>query len=225
MASVKLPEQRFLTRKVIIVTVLLVAVTVMFYSKMDVAAWQAKAEGLSWWLILLLMAVLPVVGFPASFLYVVAGASFGGFWGLLLASLSIVFNLLITYGLTSSYLYRPIMNLLQRAHYRVPQVPESEYVSVTFLIALVPSAPYTVKNYALPLAGVPLKIYFWVCLPVHIFNASLAIFFGDLFGNFTPGRIIFLASYGAVNIGLCYYVARRLYARKRQATELVAKEK
>ncbi|MGI8965379.1 MAG: hypothetical protein ACR2H1_04740 [Limisphaerales bacterium] len=59
----------------------------------------------------------------------------------------------------------------------------------------------------------PLKIYFWVCLPVYVFRSSLAIFFGDMTKDLTPGKITFLISYFLVKVAICAYILWRLRRR------------
>lgn len=203
---------------------LLVGAVLVFRYGADLKSVQEKMSALNGGIVFVLLSVLPLVGFPATLLYVVAGAKFGSFWGLVVTALSIMVNLAATFWVTKTFLHDPLTEWFSRSKYRLPQVPKGEEVPITLFTALIPSAPYTVKNYLLPLAGIPFRIYFWICLPIHVFNASVGIFLGDFFGELTTGRTIFLISYGVVNIGVCYYVVRRLLARRKRTKKQESEE-
>jgi uncharacterized membrane protein YdjX (TVP38/TMEM64 family) len=196
----------------------------LFYWGIDPARFHAWVEDMNGVVVFLLMVVLPVFGFPASIVFVVAGAKFGSGWGLLAISVSIALNLLGTYWICSSFLRRFVLSIFERTKYRMPQVPEGEYVPITLLMVLVPGLPYSVKNYLLALAGVPFKPYFFASLPGHIFHASLALFFGDLSEELTLGRILFLVAYALLLAGLSRHVIRRLRARRREQEQPGANE-
>jgi uncharacterized membrane protein YdjX (TVP38/TMEM64 family) len=191
----------------------------IFFWGIDPTVFHGWVEEMHGALVFLLMALLPLVGFPASIIFVVAGAKFGSGWGLLAVSASIALNLLATYWICTSFLRRFVKSVFQKTKYRMPQVPEGEYVSITLLTVLVPGLPYSAKNYLLVLGGVPFKPYFWAALPGHIFHASLALFFGDLSDDLTPGRIAFLVVYALLLAGLSRHVVRRLKAHRRPEAE------
>jgi uncharacterized membrane protein YdjX (TVP38/TMEM64 family) len=157
-----------------------------------------------------------------SVLYAVVGAKFGPVVGLILAALAIVVHLGGSWWIAHSWLKRPLDVLFLKLRYHKPQVPEGEYVPVCLLVALVPGAPYTVKNYLLVLGGVPLRAFFWTCLPAHFFHASLAILFGDFTAAMTGPRIVFLVAYALLLSVLSHRVVRRL-RKHRRATELPAR--
>jgi uncharacterized membrane protein YdjX (TVP38/TMEM64 family) len=191
-----------------------VLLIVLFYWGVDPKVFHREVESWNGWLVFLLMAVLPLIGFPASIIFVVAGAKFGSGWGLVVVSGSIAINLLASYWICSSLLRGFVEAVFRRTKYRMPQVPEGEHVSVTLLTALLPGIPYTGKNYGLVLAGVPFRPYFWTSLPAHMFHASLALFFGHFTEEMTAGKIIFLIVYGLVLAALSRRVIRRLRARR-----------
>lgn len=194
--------------------VLFVVLGVIFYKEIDPKVFHRWATGLSGWLVFALLTFLPLVGFPVSVLFVVAGAKFGSLWGTIWVSVSIVIHLVVTYWVTTTFLHDRIAAIFGRTRYKMPKIPAGEHIPVTLLTALVPGVPYAAKNYLLVLAGVPWRVYVGVCLPAHIFHASLAIIFGDLTKDLTTGRVIFLSAYAAVVILLGRYVVKRLQNKK-----------
>jgi uncharacterized membrane protein YdjX (TVP38/TMEM64 family) len=172
------------------------------------------AQKLNGGLVFALSVILPLLGIPVSAVYAVVGAKFGPGWGLLLATIAIALHLLGSWWIAHSWLQRPLAALLRKMGRRKFEVPRGESVPVCLLVALVPGASYTLKNYLLVLAGVPFRPFFWTLLPAHLVHATLALFFGDFTGAMTPGRIIFLCVYAAVLIGLGHYVVRRLKRQK-----------
>jgi uncharacterized membrane protein YdjX (TVP38/TMEM64 family) len=201
------------TRTFWIVSIICVAICIIIFSFVDTKAMHDWARTVPGWLVFAFMAFLPLVGVPVSFTYVMGGARFGAIGGLIAAAFAIAINLLLTYWLTKSVLHRPIAAFFKKTKYRMPQVPDGEYVSVSLLTALIPGLPYTAKNYLLVLAGVPFRFFFWVCLPAHFVHASLGIFFGDMTKDLTTPKIIFLIVYGIVLTLLCRRVVKRLLGK------------
>jgi uncharacterized membrane protein YdjX (TVP38/TMEM64 family) len=152
-----------------------------------------------------------------SLLYAMGGARFGPGWGLALATVAIVLHLLLSWWIGHSWLKRPLHALLHALHGPVPHLAAAEEVPVCLLVSLVPGVPYAIKNYALALAGVRFRTFFWVCLPAHFFHAVPGVWFGDFTRGFTPGRIIWLLLYVGVLAGLTHGIVRRLRARRRMA--------
>ncbi|MDQ6630228.1 MAG: VTT domain-containing protein [Verrucomicrobiota bacterium] len=199
----------------IMILIFLVAAA-LFYFGVDFKRLHAEIARFHGVIVFLFMASLPLVGFPVSLVYVVAGSKFGSGAGLLLCAVAIAVHLIGTYWI-ARFLRKPLENFLRKRNYQLPQVPGGEELPITLLTALIPGLPYAARNYLLALSGVPLKIYFWVCLPVYVFRSSLAIFFGDMTKNLTPGKITFLISYFLIKVTICAYILRRLRLRtKRQ---------
>lgn len=183
------------------------------FSFIDTKALHDWAQTVPGWLVFAFMAFLPLIGVPMSLLLIIGGARFGKTWGLIAAAASISINLLLTYWLAKFVLHKPIAAFFKKTKYKMPQVPDGEYVSVSLLTALVPGLPYTPKNYLLVLAGVPLRHYFWTCLPAHFAHATLGILFGAMTKDLTKGKIIFLILYGIGLTLLCRHVVKRLKAK------------
>ncbi|MEO5803924.1 MAG: VTT domain-containing protein [Verrucomicrobiota bacterium] len=212
------------TRTFWIVSIVGVIICIVLFSLIDTKALHSWAKTVPGWLVFAFMAFLPVVGVPVSILFVIGGARFGPVGGMISAAFAIAINLLLTYWVTKFVLTKPIAAFFKKTKYKMPQVPEGEYASVSLLTALVPGLPYAAKNYLLVLAGVPFKYYFWVCLPAHFLHATLGILFGGMTKDLTKGKIIFLIIYGIVLTVLCHRVVKRLKEKSSKPTK-AAKEK
>jgi uncharacterized membrane protein YdjX (TVP38/TMEM64 family) len=213
-ADVKRKHSRWFYVVLGICFTIFILVGVIFYREVDPKAFHKWATDLPGWLVFVLLALLPLTGFPVSVLFVVAGAKFGSGWGTAIVAGSIVIHLLASFYLATHFLHDWMTALFRRTRYKMPQIPKGEHVPVTLLTTLVPGVPYAAKNYLLVLGGVPFRAYMLVCLPAHIFHASLAIFFGDLTRDLTRGRLIFLGTYTAIIILLGRYVVKRLRTRR-----------
>lgn len=186
-----------------------------YYYGIDFKYLSERAERLDSFLVFLLITLLPMVGVPVTLLYALAGAKFGSYLGLIIVALATIFNLALTYWVTSRFFHDPIQAFFEKTKYSIPQIPKGEYVPVCLLSTVVPGIPYGIKNYMLVLAGVPFRPFLWVSFPVYTINASIAIFFGDFMENLTPGKITFLVVYGLFLLWLGRYVYMRL-KRKRE---------
>jgi uncharacterized membrane protein YdjX (TVP38/TMEM64 family) len=157
-----------------------------------------------------LAVVLPLAGVPVTLLYAACGARFGHLAGLILVAAIIALHLLGSWFIANSWLKQPLSRLLKRFGRRPPEIPSGARVPVCLLVALTPGISYALKNYLLALAGVPFRQFFWTLLPAHFFHATLAILFGDFTGAMTTPRVLFLAVYAVVLIGLSHLIYRRL---------------
>jgi uncharacterized membrane protein YdjX (TVP38/TMEM64 family) len=214
------------SKLLIIASIVCFAILILLFAKFfDAKKVHTWTEGINPWVVFGCLVVLPLVGFPVSVLFVVTGVKFGKGPGLAVVAVAIALHLVLSYWLGKSVLKGPIEKLFSKSKYKMPVVPEGEYVSISLLTALMPGIPYTVKNYLLVLGKVPFKPYFWCCLPSNWFHASLAVLFGGFSKEFTPLRIGLLVAYGVVLTVLCRHVVKRLKARKGAAqTALLSQE-
>lgn len=182
----------------------------------DLKSLHERAENLNGLLVFLIVAITPLLGFPVSVAYVLAGAKFGSWGGMGMVMLAIVVHLLGSWWIARSWLRRLLNRILDRFKLSIPQIPEGEDVPICLLVALVPGISYTLKNYMLVLAGARFHPFFWTCLAANAFHASLAVFFGDFTSDLNRPRIIFLVAYGIVLLGLSHYVVHRLSRRRKK---------
>ncbi len=194
--------------RAIIVGVLLLAGLVVLSQQVDVEDVHAFTERQDSWLVFVLITVLPLLGFPVSVLHVVAGMRWGPQVALPLVALSIVIQLLASYALVR--LFRPLFEK-RLARFR-EKIPKGAHGPVSLFTALLPGVPYFIKNYVLPLIGIPLPTYLLWCLPLHVLRSSVAVIFGDQSDQLTPGRIAGFAVYFILITLSCAWVFRRIRA-------------
>ena len=163
-----------------------------------------------WLIVFLLVATLPIFGFSIVICYLVVGLKFGAGWGVVVMALAAAVHLLGSHWIARTFLRKRIEAFIAKKKYQLPHVPEGENVSISLMTAVIPGLPYCVRNYLLALAGVPLRIYFWVCLAVYVIRSVLAIFAADFSADLTGDKVLFLAGVFLVKVGICAYVIKRL---------------
>lgn len=172
-----------------------------------------------------LMAVLPVFGFSIAAVYVIAGAKFGLGMGAVVIIGVTAFHLLATHAITRGFLRKPLEKYLEKHRRHLPDFPPSENVAVAVLVALVPAVPYFARNYILALSDVPLRVYFWVCLPLYVIRSYVTLSLGDLSGHMEMRRIWVLAAVYAVKLSICallLYRVRKHLKKRNSAVDSAA---
>ena len=111
------------------------------------------------WLFVVLMLLLPLMGFPLTVFLLAAGIKFGFLEGFAITAVIIGVHLVITYLLTNSLLRPYIWKLLARTRYDLPEISARHRLVFSLVFMAVPALPYTVKNFSLALLNVPLRIY------------------------------------------------------------------
>jgi len=120
----------------------------------------ARSENTSPVAFVVLMAVLPILGFPISLFLVAAGLKFGLLGGLVVSAATMPIHLVAAYLLAGRLLRDPIRRLARKVGYDPPRIPASSAGTFTFVFFAIPGIPYTLKNLLLPLGGVSFRLYF-----------------------------------------------------------------
>lgn len=192
------------------------------------AAWLALA-GLDWQAIpralgrlpsaaiLGVTAVLPLAGFPISMVYLVIGARYGPGLGLAVVAGITAAHLLGTHGIARGFLREPLRRSLERRGHRVPAVPPGENAAVALMVMLAPAVPYFMRNYVLALSGIPLRVYFWVALPVHVLRSYVALFLGDFTGDPSSRGLVLIGLIYGAKLAVFAAIAWRLRRRHKRA--------
>jgi uncharacterized membrane protein YdjX (TVP38/TMEM64 family) len=174
----------------------------------DIEAVHAEADRLNPIAAFVLLVLLPLIGFPASILHVVAGIRFGGKLGLALVSLSILLQLLASYAIVQVWRDRlDRSRWLKRVRERLP---EGTHSGLSILAVLLPGAPYAAINYVLPLIGVPLRTYLLCCWPIHTLRSTITVFLGDQSDRLTASRLAVLALYALAIFAASWWTYRRV---------------
>jgi uncharacterized membrane protein YdjX (TVP38/TMEM64 family) len=156
------------------------------------------------------------LGFSISLIYLVIGAVFGGPWGIVVVAGITAVHLLASHWIGHGFLRARLQRWLEKRKKHFPTLPPGEEVSVALMMALVPGPPYFARNYLLAVSDIPLRVYFWVCWPVYVARSCVALFLGDLAGEFSPERLLILGSIFALKVGICAYILHRLRKRIRR---------
>jgi uncharacterized membrane protein YdjX (TVP38/TMEM64 family) len=164
-------------------------------------------------LVFALMATLPVCGFSVAVVYLVAGIKFGPVLGGVAVAGATAVHLLATHWICQTVLRAPLQRFLKRRKHELPHVPEGENASVAAMAALIPGLPYFARNYLLALTDVPLRVYFWVCLPIYVIRSYIVILLGDLGTDMSSKTFWILVSVYVLKLSICGYLLWRIRRR------------
>lgn len=209
--------RRFRNQLAAAALVLLIAgvLTFFFASEVEWAEIKRALAALPVVPLLLLMVLLPPLGLSISVVYLVAGARFGPVVGGAVVAGVTAAHLLLMHGIARGVMRGPIERLLARRHHHLPSVPEGENASLATVAALAPGLPYFSRNYLLALAGVPLRIYFWICLPLYVLRSYVTIFLGDLTQSPDRGKLTLLVAVWVLKLAVCGWLVWRFHRRHR----------
>ncbi len=196
-------------------SLLAIAIVAGLCEEVDWHALRQSLETMDRVPLLTLVAVLPIIGFSIALIYLVVGAVFGGWMGLIVIAGATAVHLLGSHWIARSFLRAPVQRFLKQRKYRMPELPEGEKWAVVLMTALVPGLPYFVRNYLLALSDIPLRTYFWICWPVFVIRSAVVIFLGDFSGDISGRRVAVLGTVLAVKVVICAYLIHRLRARRK----------
>ncbi len=168
----------------VLLGVLLVALVlgVLHYTDFEWRDAPALLQRVNRPLALLLMATLPIVGFPISAVYLAAGAVFGPWIGGLVVTGATLVHVFATHVLARTVLRKRIETWRRKWSRRIPPVPPEQNVSLVAMIVIVPALPYLARNVLLALSATPLRNLLLVAVPLYVARSYVTIFIGDL-GN------------------------------------------
>jgi uncharacterized membrane protein YdjX (TVP38/TMEM64 family) len=156
----------------------------------------------------LAMALLPAIGMPIAFFSLTAGSVFGPQLGmptvLLLSLLAITVNITLSYWLANRALRPLLERVVKRLGYPLPTVDPRNATDLIVLLRVTPGLPFSVQNYLLGLAGVPIARYLLLsCLIALPLNAAVIVFGDGLLrgqgGMALMGLMLLLAAMAALH--------------------------
>jgi uncharacterized membrane protein YdjX (TVP38/TMEM64 family) len=168
-----------------------VIVLSVFWGRLDLAELHARARDLPGVAVIAAITLLPMVGFPVSWLHLVAGVRFGFVVGMVVVAVTSVLHHVLCWGLTRLLPARffarlePWRERLRGAGHR----------DATLLCCLLPGMPYTVQLYLMPIIGVPFGLMFGLSSLLHTGRAVVTILLGDMSDELTPAKVAVLALY------------------------------
>jgi len=157
--------------------------------------------------------VLPLVGVPASPLWVATGVRLGAWWGGLLSAGALALNLTLGYWLARKWLRGPIAAWLHARGRRVPQIPETEETLWILLLRVTPGVPLCAQNYLLGLARVRFSRYLCISFPAQLAYVIAFVSLGDAFKDSNVWRGM-LAVSGLVAVAVAVLLVHRYLGRK-----------
>jgi uncharacterized membrane protein YdjX (TVP38/TMEM64 family) len=169
-------------------------------------------------LFLTLFAVLPIFGAPFSPFLILAGIKFGVWGGLGLLMAAMPVHMLVTFGI-AHLLHRQLRRFMERFGYTVPEIPSERAALYSFIWLALPGMPYAVKNFALPLAGVPFRHCLWMNWAVQGVYAVGFVVLGRSAAEMNAA--IFLAAIALLGgaYGLVRWLKRRYHAEVERMAE------
>lgn len=182
------------TRRLLLRAALVAAAVIalsIFWGRLDVAELHARARGLSGVAVIAAITLLPLIGFPVSWLHLIAGVRFGFVSGMIVVAVTSVLHHVLGWALTRLLPARfftrlePWRERLRGAGHR----------DATLLCCLLPGMPYTVQLYLMPVIGVPFALMFGLSSLLHTGRAVVTILLGDLSDELTPTKVTVLALY------------------------------
>jgi uncharacterized membrane protein YdjX (TVP38/TMEM64 family) len=192
--------------------VVIAAVVWLTTDRNFVAEWREEAGPIPFFIAL---SILPALGFPTTPFFILAGAMYGVWIGLLGSGIAIAANLVLCYWISHSKLRPWMVKRLARTRYRIPEFSEAGKRGTRFalLVRFAPGIPTFLKNYILGLAGVPFRTYFVLSFIFNGLYAATLIVLGESvfdrdFG--TAGTIVVVL----VLAGLAIYGGRLIMARR-----------
>lgn len=197
--------------KLVPAAIVIAAVVVLTYHNGDIQALHAYAARLDASLAFGLLVILPLLGVPVSVLHVAAGIRFGVQLGLLLVAVSILLQLLASYGLVQAF-GRRISHVRWVRGLRA-RIPAGAHASVSLVTVLLPGAPYAAINYVLPILGVPLRTYLLVAFPLHTLRSTITVTFGDQSDQLTATRLALLLAYASLVLAGSWLAYHRVRAQ------------
>lgn len=196
--------RRMLVRSLL--AVVLVAAVSFFWGRLEIAELHARAKSLPGLAVIAAITVLPLVGFPVSFLHLIAGVRFDFWGGILVVALTTLFHHVLGWALVRVLPRR----WFQRIEPWRRKLGGGAYLDTTLLCCLLPGMPYTVQLYLKPLIGTPFYLMFGLSPLLHTARAVVTILLGDMSDKLTPPRVAALAVYYATLFTVSVLSLRRL---------------
>ena len=164
-------------------------------------------------LLFLALALLPLVGVPASPLIIAAGVRLGTGAGFALVVAALLCDFSLGYWLARRWMRTPLTRWLVGRGHVVPVLAPADEAQFILLFRITPGIPLSVQNYVLGLAGVDFKRYLLISLPVQAVYALTFVWFGNSLADNASWKLALGAAL-LVAIGLAVGLLRRWLKRR-----------
>ncbi|MCB1122939.1 MAG: VTT domain-containing protein [Verrucomicrobiae bacterium] len=181
----------------------------------DIKHWmQMLNDEIQTWpaiLFFLMVAILPLIGFPITPLFIIAAVRFGVGWAIPFCLAALATNLTLAHWISTRLLHNFIQRIASRWNYNLPKVSHANATKWVFVIRIC-GAPLAVQNYVLGLSYVPFWPYIWVSLATQAPVVIGVIIFGESFFTGNVGKALLgLALLVLVLIAVTFF--RKRYAQ------------
>ena len=194
---------------VITVAVLAVGLGVGVLHLLPDGSWESRVSALPVIGLVLATAVLPLLGFPVTVVYLAVGGRFGVLGGLAVVAVCTLVHLLISFGL-AHWAAPSLRRLFAVCGWRLPQARGDAVWPFACWMALLPAVSYTLKNLVAPCAGLPLRIYLGAFFPIHLAHAVVGLALGGVTIHFSWGLAAFVLAYAVALFALTRILVRRI---------------
>tara|TARA_Y100000588_G_C14229830_1_gene914760 strand:+ start:99 stop:791 length:693 start_codon:yes stop_codon:yes gene_type:complete len=196
------------------------ALATLYFSDLEmegVRVWiEALIDEIRTWpavLFFLMVALLPLIGFPISPLFIIAGVRFGVTWAIPFSMAALAVNLVLAYWFSTRLLHRVIEKIVNMWDYSIPKASPENAFKWVFLVRI-SGAPLAVQNYILGLAHVPFWPYLLVSMAVQSFFVVGIILFGESFLSGEMGKALLGLAIIVIALGAFSYF-RKHYAESK----------
>lgn len=178
----------------------------VFWQHLDIEDLHRRAQALPGFAVIAAISFLPLLGFPVSWLHLIAGVRFGFAGGMLIVAVTTAIQHLLGWAL---------VRILPRRYFAriIPwrkKLAGAGHRDATLLCGLLPGMPYSVQLYLLPVIGVPVAMLVSLSTVIHTGRAIVTILLGDMSDDLTAGRIAILVTYYLILFGISFYALRHL---------------
>jgi uncharacterized membrane protein YdjX (TVP38/TMEM64 family) len=160
------------------------------------------------------MALLPAIGAPTTPLYILAGASFGIWVGLLVSLIGLAANATLCFWIARKMRPR-FERLLERFETELPDFSERRGGGLRFVLGVkvAPGPPAFVKNYGLGISGVSYRTFMLVTMLFTGIYAGAFVVIGESLLDHRPSHAVIAIGVLAALIALVVWYRRRKQRR------------
>jgi uncharacterized membrane protein YdjX (TVP38/TMEM64 family) len=194
----------------LLVRALLIAAAVgalsFLWGRLDIQDLHARAKALPAAAVVAVISLAPLIGFPVSWLHLIAGVRFDFLGGMVVVAVTSVLHHVLGWALVRVLPAR----FFQRLDPWREKLRGAGHRDATLLCCLLPGMPYTVQLYLMPVLGTPFHLMFGLSALLHTARAVVTILFGDISDDLTPPRVASLAAYYVVLFAVSALALHRL---------------
>lgn len=150
-------------RLMMVLLILAVVAGLFFYHRELLLLWEAVKSGDTHPVyVIAVFIILPVFGFPILPLLFLVGTRFGSIIGSIIVFALIPIHLSISFWITNYVFRQPIEKMIKQRSLKIPNIPDAHRLKYSMLFMILPGLSYSLKNYILPLSGLPF-VLFMIC--------------------------------------------------------------